>query len=233
MPALPLVLVPGLLCDAGLWAAQTAAFRDDRPCWVPDIARDDTMAAIARRVLAEAPFERFALAGLSMGGMVALAIRREAPARVERLALLDTNARPDTPERTRERQVFMALAQSERGFTTINGRMMARLVHPSRLTDEALVNAIDAMAGRVGLSGYLNQQRALIGRPDSRPDLPSIDCPTLVLCGREDILTPLDLHEEMAAGVLGARLVVVEQCGHMSTMEQPQAVNDPLRAWLD
>jgi pimeloyl-ACP methyl ester carboxylesterase len=201
-------------------------------CWVADVTRDDTMAGMARRVLDEAPFERFAVAGLSMGGFVALAIVREAPQRVRRLALLDTNARPDAPERTRERLEFMALAQSEGGFATINRRMMPRLIHPSRMSDAPLVQAIDAMAERVGLAGYLNQQRAVMARPDSRPGLGSIACPTLVLCGREDILTPLDLHEEMAALIPGARLALVDDCGHMSTMERPEAVNAALRTWL-
>jgi pimeloyl-ACP methyl ester carboxylesterase len=228
----PLVLVPGLLCDAALWEAQVAALRDDSPCWVADVTRDDTMEGMARRLLDEAPFDRFALAGLSMGGFVALATVRAAPQRVDRLALLDTNARPDTPERTRERRVFMALARQAGGFTSINRSMMPRLVHPSRFEDTRLLEAIDAMAARVGLAGYLNQQNAIIARPDSRPGLAAIACPTLVLCGREDVLTPLEFHEEMAAGIPGARLVQVDHCGHMSTMEQPEAVNAALRAWL-
>lgn len=232
MNDLPLVLVPGLLCDAALWAPQLAALRDETPCWVAELTRDDTMAGMARRVLDEAPFERFALAGLSMGGMVSMAIVREAPERVLRLALLDTNARPDTPERTKERLQFMALAQREGSFAPINRSLMPRLVHPSRLADAQLIEAIDAMAMRVGVAGYLNQQRAIIARPDSRPGLGSIACPTLVLCGREDILTPLELHEEMAERIPGARLVLVDQCGHMSTMEQPEAVNAALRSWL-
>lgn len=228
----PLVLVPGLLCDAALWASQVATLREETPCWVADVTRDDTMEGMARRVLEEVPYERFALAGLSMGGFVALAIMRAAPQRVDRLALLDTHARPDAPERTRERLEYMALAQSEGGFTAINRNLMRRLIHPSRFTDAALLRAIDAMADRVGIPGYLNQQRAVISRPDSRPHLGSIACPTLVLCGREDILTPLALHEEMAEAIPGAHLVIVDECGHMSTMEQPAAVNAALRAWL-
>lgn len=228
----PLVLVPGLLCDAALWASQVATLREETPCWVADVTRDDTMAGMAHRVLEEVPYERFALAGLSMGGFVALAMVREAPQRVDRLALLDTNARPDTPERTQERLEFMALAQRASGFAAINRSLMPRLIHPSRFADESLVRAIDAMADRVGVPGYLNQQRAIMSRPDSRPHLGSIACPTLVLCGREDILTPLALHEEMAAGIPGAHLQIVDECGHMSTMERPAAVNAALRAWL-
>jgi pimeloyl-ACP methyl ester carboxylesterase len=228
----PLVLVPGLLCDAALWAPQIAALHEVAQCWVADVSRDDTMEAMAQRVLEEVPFERFALAGLSMGGMIALAIVRAAPHRVQKLALLDTNARPDTPERSRERMTFVARAEQDGGFGTIHRLMLARLVHPSRQTDAVLIRSIEAMADRVGVPGYRNQQLAVMGRPDARPGLGAIACPTVVLCGREDILTPLELHEEMAALIPGAELVVVEHCGHMSTMERPDAVNAALLSWL-
>lgn len=232
MSPVPLVLVPGLLCDAALWAPQIAALHEVAQCWVADVSRDDTMEAMAQRVLEEVPFERFALAGLSMGGMIALAIVRAAPHRVQKLALLDTNARPDTPERSRERMTFVARAEQEGGFGTIHRLMLARLVHPSRQTDAVLIRSIEAMADRVGVPGYRNQQLAVMGRPDARPGLGAIACPTVVLCGREDILTPLELHEEMAALIPGAELVVVEHCGHMSTMERPDAVNAALLSWL-
>ncbi len=232
MNPVPLVLVPGLSCDAALWAPQVELLRDVAQCWVADVTRDDTVEAMARRVLEESPFETFALAGLSMGGFVVLAMMRIAPERVHRLALLDTNARPDIPERARERLVFMSLAQREGSFLTISGRLMARLIHPSRLQDGALVRAIQDMAERISLDGYCNQQRAIIARPDSRPVLGAIACPTLVLCGREDELSPVEMHEEMAAAIPGARLVVLEECGHMTTLERPLAVNDCMRSWL-
>lgn len=232
MSPVPLVLVPGLLCDAALWAPQIAALHEVAQCWVADVTRDDTMEGMARRVLEEVPFERFALAGLSMGGMVSMALVRAAPQRVQRLALLDTNARPDTPERTRERLEFLAFAEREHGFGVIHRLMMPRILHPARLSDAILVRSIEAMADRVGLAGYRNQQTAVMHRPDSRPHLAAIACPTLVLCGREDALTPLEFHEEIAAAIPGAELLVVEHCGHMSTMERPDAVNAALRAWL-
>lgn len=232
MSPVPLVLVPGLLCDAALWAPQIAALHEVAQCWVADVTRDDTMEGMAQRVLEEVPFERFALAGLSMGGMVAMAIVRAAPRRVQRLALLDTNARPDTQERTAERLEFLAFAEREHGFGVIHRLMMPRILHPSRLSDAILVRAIEAMADRVGLDGYRNQQYAIMKRPDSRPHLGAIACPTLVLCGREDDLTPLAFHEEIAAAIPGAELHVVEHCGHMSTMERPDAVNAAFRAWL-
>lgn len=232
MSPVPLVLVPGLLCDAALWAPQIAALHEVAQCWVADVTRDDTMEGMVRRVLEEVPFERFALAGLSMGGMVSLALVRAAPQRVQRLALLDTNARPDTPERTRERLEFLAFAEREHGFGVIHRLMMPRILHPSRLSDAILVHAIEAMADRVGLAGYRNQQYAVMRRSDSRPHLAAIACPTLVLCGREDGLTPVEFHEEIAAAIPGAELLVVEHCGHMSTLERPDAVNAALRSWL-
>ena len=228
----PLVLIPGLLCDAALWAEQIAGLADVADCWVADVTRDDTMAGMAQRLLEEAPFTRFALAGLSMGGYVAQAVMRVAADRVDRLALLDTGPGADTPERTAERMDFIGLAQRAHGFTPINRVMLPKLVHPSRLDDEPLVRAIRDMAERVGVEGYIRQQTAIIGRPDGRADLRRVACPTLVLCGREDDLTPLALHEEIAALVPGAWLVVIEQCGHMTTMERPDAVNAALRQWL-
>ena len=232
MSPVPLVLVPGLLCDAALWAPQIAALHEVAQCWVADVTRDDTMEGMVQRVLEEVPFESFALAGLSMGGMVSMALVRAAPQRMQRLALLDTNARPDTPERTRERREFLAFAEREHGFGVIHRLMMPRILHPSRLSDAILVRAIEAMADRVGLAGYRNQQTAVMHRPDSRPHLAAIACPTLVLCGREDGLTPLEFHEEIATAIPGAELRVVEHCGHMSTMERPDAVNAALRSWL-
>ena len=232
MSPVPLVLVPGLLCDAALWAPQIAALHEIAQCWVADVTRDDTMEAMAQRVLEDVPFERFALAGLSMGGMTSLAIVRAAPHRVQKLALLDTNARPDTPERSRERMTFVARAEQEGGFGTIHRLMMARLVHPARQSDAVLIRSIEAKADRVGVPAYRKQQFAVMGRPDARPGLGAIACPTMVLCGREDILTPLDLHEEMAALIPGAELVIVEHCGHMSTLERPDVVNAAMRSWL-
>lgn len=229
---MPLVLVPGLLCDAALWEAQMAGLADVATCWVADVTRDETIPAMAARLLDEAPFERFALAGLSMGGYVAMEVMRQAPQRVARLALLDTSARPDTPERTRQREEFMALARRERGFAPITRVMLPFMIHDSRLRDEALVRAIREMADRVGIDGYVRQQKAIIARIDSRPGLAAVACPTLVLCGREDALTPLAGHEEIARLVPHASLVVVERCGHMSTMERPDEVTEAMHAWL-
>jgi pimeloyl-ACP methyl ester carboxylesterase len=167
-----------------------------------------------------------------MGGYVALAVMRAAPQRVTHLALLDTNARADTPERKAERQRLMDLARTERGFRPVTQQLMPLLLHLDRLKDTLLVDAIQSMAERVGPDAYVRQQTAIMGRPDMRDRLRDFACPTIVLCGREDALTPLALHEEMAAAIPGSVLAVVDDCGHMATMERPEAVNGHLKAWL-
>lgn len=227
-----LVLLPGLLCDEALFAPQTRALTDVCQPWVADLTRDDSIAGMARRVLAEAPAGPFALAGLSMGGYVAQEILRQDPGRVSRVALLDTRARIDEPDETRRRHILMKLAESNEGFTPVTDRMLPLLIHPDRTGDADLVAVIRAMAARVGLRAYLRQQHAIIHRPDFRAALSAITCPALVLCGRQDALTPLDGHEEMARAIPGARLEIIEQCGHLATLERPGEVNALLRRWL-
>ena len=225
-----LVLVPGLLCTQRLWRDQIAALEGRRNIVVPRNDLDDSVAGMARRALDAAP-ERFALAGLSMGGYVALEMWRQAPERIERLALLDTRATADTPAETERRKDLMALANRGR-FTGVHERLMPILIHESRLGDTELTAAIAGMAEETGRDGFINQQKAIMARPDSRDTCRTIDVPALVLCGREDALTPLALHEEMARLIPGARLEIVENCGHMSTMEKPDEVNAALEAWL-
>jgi pimeloyl-ACP methyl ester carboxylesterase len=188
------------------------------------------MAAIAGRILAAAP-PRFALAGLSMGGYVALEIVRQAPDRVTRLALLDTGARADTPEATAKRHANIALAEAGR-FIDVIDPQFPLYVHPSRANDHALKADYLAMCHDVGPKAYVRQQKAIMARVDSRPLLSTIRCPTLVLVGAEDAATPLILSEEMAAGISGAQLVTVADCGHLSTIERPEAVTDALIAWM-
>jgi len=225
-----LVLVPGLLCTGALWAPQIADLADIADCVVADHTRHSTMAGIARSILDAAP-PRFALAGLSMGGYIAYEIVRQAPERVERLALLDTGSRADTSERTAARRDLLANAGRE-GVRRAQELLMPALIHPSRLDDKPLVDTVLQMAVDTGLEAFGRQEEALIGRPDNRPLLPSIRCPTLVLVGREDALTPPELAREIANGIPGARLEVIPDCGHLSTLERPDAVNRELRAWL-
>jgi pimeloyl-ACP methyl ester carboxylesterase len=182
-------------------------------------------------VLREAPFEKFALAGLSMGGYVALEMMRQAAHRVLKLALLDTSARADTPEQTRKRRDFISLAERGR-FLGITHALLPLLVHRSHLANQELVSTIKEMAKNTGKDAFIRQERAIISRTDSLPLLERIACPTLVLCGRQDALTPLERHEEMAERIPGSRLEIVEDCGHLSAMERPAETSAALRRWL-
>jgi pimeloyl-ACP methyl ester carboxylesterase len=189
------------------------------------------MAGIAADVLRDAPFERFALAGLSMGGYIALEIMRQARARVLKLALLDTAARADTPEQSQKRRDFIDLAERGR-LLGVTDALLPLLIHRSRLDDTALITTVRQMASNTGKDAFVREERAIMSRANSLPLLSSIACPTLVLCGRQDALTPLDRHDEMAAAIPGARLEVVEDCGHLSTLEKPAEVSAALRDWL-
>lgn len=225
-----LVLVPGLANTSGLFAAQIAALSPEREVIVADHGQDDSLAAIASRLLSQAP-QHFAIAGLSMGGYVAMEVLRQAPERVRRLALLDTSARPDTPEARQDRERLITLAEVGR-FEDILSKLWPRLVHPDRQADRELKAEVLSMMRETGAEAYIRQQRAIMARPDSRSLLPGIEIPTLVLVGEQDVLTPPELSREIAEAVEWASLVVVPECGHLSTLERPEAVNRALQAWL-
>jgi pimeloyl-ACP methyl ester carboxylesterase len=230
LQSLPLVLVPGLLCSARLYASQIAALWPQGQVAVADHRRDDTMEAIATRILKEAP-PHFALAGLSMGGYVAFAMMRLAPERIARLALLDTSARPDLPEQKAGREKFIAMAQGGK-LTDVVETLTPKFLHRDHAKDEGLKKIVRDMAHDTGPDAFVRQQKAIMGRQDSRPLLSEIGCPTLVLVGEGDELTPPELAREIAADILGARLVVVPSCGHLSTIEKPEAVNAAMIEWL-
>lgn len=232
MKKIPLVLCPGLLCDTALWAPQIAELADIAEFWIPDLTKQQTMQAMGAAVLHDAPWKEFALAGLSMGGYVALEIMRQTPKRVRKLALLDSRSRPETPADSQRRKQLMDLAQSARGFAPVNSRMLPLMVHPTRIKDKSLVDGIRDMAERVGIEAYVRQQKAIMSRVDFRPGLKNIGVPTLVLCGRQDQLTPLECSEEMAQAIPGAELTIIEACGHMSRLEKSPEVNAALRRWL-
>jgi pimeloyl-ACP methyl ester carboxylesterase len=223
----PTVLVPGLLCSARLYAAQIPELWRFGPVTVADHTRGSSMAEIAEQILADAP-PRFALAGLSMGGYLAFEMLRQAPERVERLALLDTMARADPPDHTERRRRLIALTSDGR-FDDVADLLLPLLFH--RATD-ALRDLNRLMAQEVGPEAFVRQQIANIGRPDSRAELAGIGCPTLVLVGEGDEVTPPELSEEMAAGIPGARLVRVPESGHLSPLERPREVTRALVEWL-
>jgi pimeloyl-ACP methyl ester carboxylesterase len=225
-----LVLLPGLITDARLFRYQVTDLADITKPMVADLTTADTIAEMAASVLAESPAE-FALAGLSMGGYVALEIMRQAPERVLGLCLMDTSARPDTPESAANREKLMALAETN--FQVVLDTLMPKLLHPSRMRYNSMVDSVYAMGHRVGKDVFIRQQRAILGRIDSRPTLPAISVPTLVMCGREDLITPVELHEEMAAAIPEATLAVIGKCGHLVTMGQPKLSAGAMRVWLE
>lgn len=228
--ALPVVLVPGLLCTPRLYAQQIPALWRFGPVTIADHTRDDSIDAIARHVLAEAP-PRFTLVGLSMGGYVAFEMLRQAPQRIAKVALLDTTARPDLPEQTEARERQIAIAESGR-FNTIPDLLLPRFLAAAHQHDPALAAVVREMAHDTGAAAFVRQQKAITRRVDSRPGLAAIRCPTLVLVGADDVLTPPDRAAEIAVAVPGAREVVVPDCGHLSTLEQPQAVTKALTDFL-
>lgn len=225
-----LALLPGLLNDDALWQHQIASLSEKAHPWIADFTSQDSMAAMAAHVLDAMP-ERFALCGLSMGGYVAFEIMRQAPERVERLALLNTQARSDPPEIRQRRKDMMQLAEKGE-FKGVTQRLLPQLVHPDRVETPEVGDAVLAMAARVGKEAFLRQQRAILGRADSLPTLAHIACPTLVLCGEHDLLTPPDRHLEMAAGIANAKFVKLPDCGHLAPLERPQDTTAALLQWL-
>lgn len=224
-----LVLLPGLLCDAELWRDQIAALGDEADVWCADLTQGETLEALAQGVLDRAG-PRFALAAFSLGGYVAQVIARRAPERVERLALLDTSAKPDSPARAAERVALSRAAEAPGAFRGITDRLLARFVHPARLADAALSDRIGAMTRRLGREVFLRQNA--MARPDGTAALAALDGPLLILCGADDAITPAADHRALAAELPRAHLVVVPDCGHMAPMEAPDAVTRALRAWL-
>jgi pimeloyl-ACP methyl ester carboxylesterase len=224
------LILPGLIEDADGFAHQVAGLAEVADVLVADLTRSDTIGDLAKDALAQAPEGTFALAGHSMGGYVALEIMRRAPQRVERLALLNTNARPDSPESTENRRRLVALA--ERDFDAAVATLLERQLSPAHLADPALTATITQMARSVGREAFARQQKAIMGRADSRPDLARIACPTLVVAGKDDVIMPVGLLEELAEGIPGARLEVIDECGHAAMLEQAETVTDALHLWL-
>lgn len=225
-----LVLIPGLLCNRELWAHQIENLAHVVHTTVADVTQDASITAMAHRLLAAAP-PKFALAGLSMGGYVAQEVMRVSPERVTRLALLDTSARPDSEEQLVRRRGLIDLSTKGQ-FKGVTPRLLPLLIHPDRLDDTLLVTRITAMAEDVGQAGFVRQQTAIMGRIDGRPTLREIRCPTIVIGGADDQITPSEVMREIADLVPSAACHLLPDCGHLSTMEEPEAVTTLLAAWL-
>jgi pimeloyl-ACP methyl ester carboxylesterase len=234
-PRHPLVLIPGLLCDATVWPHQRAALADLADIRVADHGTLDSLPAMARAVLDDAP-ERFAIAGHSMGGRVALEVYRAAPERISGVALMDTGYHPLAPGEAGEREVAGRLMLMEvartKGMRAMAEDWVQGMVHPDRLAERELVEPILDMFEARTQEVYSAQTRALINRPDGSPVLATIRCPTLVLCGHEDSWAPVQRHREMASLIPGSSFVSIRDCGHMCTLERPEAVSTAMRDWF-
>ncbi|MDR7194498.1 alpha/beta fold hydrolase [Luteimonas terrae] len=226
----PLLLLPGLLCTARLWQAQMDPLGDVADPHVADLSQDDSVGAMAERALADAP-PHFALAALSMGGYVAFEILRRAPERVSRLALIATSARPDSPERAAQRRRGIDAIGRGR-FVGVTRQLLPSLVHPSHV-DGPVGDIVQSMAREIGADGYLRQQAAILGRPDSEPVLARIDVPTLIVVGAQDRLTPPVEAEVMHAGIDRSTLRRLDVCGHLPPLERADDTSGLMRAWLE
>ena len=225
-----LVLVPGLMCSDSLFSPQLTGLADVAEISIGRVIGNDAIEGMAQSVLRASP-ERFALAGLSLGGYVAFEVLRQAPERVTRLALLNTNARADRPEQIKQREILVGLGRTL-GVRAVQALLFPFLVHKSRLGDLEFRERLLKMAEWVGRPAFERQQSAIIARADNRAFLAEIKCPTLIVVGAQDNLTPVKVAEEMHQGIRGSRLEIIPECGHLSTLEQPEMVNAALRNWL-
>jgi pimeloyl-ACP methyl ester carboxylesterase len=227
---IPLILGPGLMNTPRLWEHQIEHLSDIADISIVDTTRDSSLVDMAKRMLDSAP-PKFAYAGLSMGGYMAFEMMRMAQDRVVRLALLDTSARDDPPARTAIRKEMVALA-GKGDYETVKKNTLPIFLHPDRVEDSAFVEIAYEMCDTIGPKVFIQQMTAIMNRRDSRDMLGDIRVPTTVICGRQDQGTPLEVSEEIAQGIPNAQLRVVEDCGHLSTIEQPEAVTAFLREWL-
>lgn len=230
-PTQPLVvLIPGLMCDATFWRAVDDALASSRRIHIPKLHDHDSLVAMATTILADTdgPLD---VVGHSMGGRVALELWDQAPGRVQSLALLDTGVHPVGPDEPEQRQVLLDLAE-HRGIGAVADHWIPGMVHPDRLHDHALIEAIRAMVTSYRPEQFHGQVCALLGRRDATPLLPAISCPTLVACGSHDAWSPPAQHRDIAAAISGARYAQIPSSGHMVAMERPADTAELIVEWL-
>jgi len=225
-----LFLLPGLMCDAAVWQHQRTHLSDHARIVIPDFRGFDSLTAMAQQVLATAP-ETYTVAGHSMGGRVALELFNLAPARMTRLALLDTGVHGKTAGEEQLRQGYIDLAL-QGGMGAVAAKWIPAMVHPQRRSDTDLIDRITAMVKRTSVTQFTGQIRALLNRPDAGAYLSNIQCPTLLLAGRQDTWSPPHQHAAMLQAIPHATLIIIENAGHMTPMERPDAVTTALRDWL-
>lgn len=228
----PLVLIPGMMCDGRLFAAQIDALSPYADIHIAEIIEADTMPELGRQVFAASPFERFAVAGLSMGGIVAMELLRQDPGRIAGLALLDTNHLEETAERRALRQPQIDKALDGQLQAMLIDEMKPSYLAPRNRRNAALLDQVLAMGMDLGPLAFKRQSLALRDRPNYAETLCQFKGPAMVLCGSHDTLCPVSRHREIAALMPQSRFVELEDCGHLSTMESPDAVNMALINWL-
>ena len=226
-----LILLPGTLCTDSLWRYQIEHLSDIAEIQVGDLTQNDTIREMAKSVLKNAP-SQFSLAGLSMGGIVAMELVRQAPERVKKLALLDTNPTPPRAEQITGWENFISMANHGQFMEVTEKFLLPVLIHPNQQKNLDLIETIKQMAEDVGPKAMIRQMKALMTRPDVREHLSAITCPTLVLLGRQDALCSIEMHEYLASVIPNAKLSIIEECGHLSTLERPEEVTTELKNWL-
>jgi pimeloyl-ACP methyl ester carboxylesterase len=231
MQNLPLVLLPGTLGDATLFEHQVKHLQDVAWPQVIDVHFQDTLVEVAKSVLSQVE-GNFAVVGLSYGGIVAFELWRQASHRITKIALLNTNPYEASPQTREKQQRFVGMAYLGEFREITTDFLKDTMLHPDHQKDLKLRAKVLQMAETIGIEGFVNEVKAQLNRPDSRSLLPQISVPTLVLTGREDQVVPLVVHEQMAQALPDSRLVIVENCSHLSTLEQPEIVTQALRDWL-
>ncbi|CAH0536656.1 alpha/beta fold hydrolase [Vibrio marisflavi] len=229
--SIPLLWLPGLLCDETLFAPVNGLLLERVKPICAELQALDSMAALAKDILDSAP-DSFILGGLSMGGILAFEVYRQAPERVKGMILLDTNSADEKQEVTDKRNLLVAKAHSGQFSSITPDHLLPVLIHPERAADTSLTGDICQMAENIGVDKFASHAQALATRPDAQPLLSQISVPSLIICGRDDLLCPIENHLLMDEMIANSALVVIEQCGHLSTLEKPKVVADAINRWI-